>query len=231
MKHRLIANRWRTPDGTLLWSKHTHDFVSHKDKIAEDDYFVDGGNDYIRMSANGIPLINECVYADDDFEKVREFELRGTFATDSDNGNVVRAWIAINRMSDAHLCNCIIDRVDNFDDVDILTSYIDTHTLLYMKELLYRYEKGVSIADHQYLLNEFSHEPVYVEIDTVHHNNFNPFVLENKENAYEHFLKTLDRYSEGFKECATQIEENDIRYITYCALKWMSDFIEEKEKK
>ena len=231
MEHRLIANRWRTPDGTLLWSKYTHDFVTHKDKITKEDYFVDGGNDYIRTSVNGIPLANECVYADDDFEKVREFELRGTFATDGDNGNITRAWIPIKRMSDAHLCNCIIDRINKFDDVDILSGYFDMHTHLYVKELIYRYEKGISIADHQYLLNEFSKEPTYVEIDTEHCNKFNPFVLEDKNNAYEHLKRTLDRYSKGFKECATQIEENDIRYISYCALKWFDSFIEEKQKK
>ena len=45
---KLLANRKQTPDGTILWSKHTHDYVDHQDNIDNQYYFLDGGNSYIR---------------------------------------------------------------------------------------------------------------------------------------------------------------------------------------
>ena len=65
---KLIRNRWQTPDGTILESKHRHDFVSHKDANGE-YYFIDGGTDYIRMTVNKEPMINLCEY-----EEVEELD-------------------------------------------------------------------------------------------------------------------------------------------------------------
>lgn len=48
---KLLANRWKTPDGTILWSKHTHDFILYTDKNGK-QYGVDGGNSYCRMIGN-----------------------------------------------------------------------------------------------------------------------------------------------------------------------------------
>jgi hypothetical protein len=64
---KLIANKWKTPDGTILWSKHRHDYVCHLDLNGE-YYFVDGGNEYVRMSVNKEKLINLCEYDNGTFE-------------------------------------------------------------------------------------------------------------------------------------------------------------------
>lgn len=42
MKNRILVNAIRTPDGTLLHSKHRHDCVIYKDKNGK-EYGVDGG--------------------------------------------------------------------------------------------------------------------------------------------------------------------------------------------
>ena len=48
----LIANRIQTPDGTILWSRFTHDCVFYEDANGE-RYMLDGGNDlYRRVSDN-----------------------------------------------------------------------------------------------------------------------------------------------------------------------------------
>jgi len=52
---RLILNRIKTPDGTILTSYHTHDFVMHTDKNGQ-QYGVDGGLSYSRRIGN----TNEC---------------------------------------------------------------------------------------------------------------------------------------------------------------------------
>ena len=48
----ILSNRMRTPDGTILESKHRHDYVTHLDANGR-EYMLDGGLDYVRGSANG----------------------------------------------------------------------------------------------------------------------------------------------------------------------------------
>ena len=45
---RLLLNRIKTPDGTILTSYNRHDYVTYKDTITKEVLMVDGGNDYIR---------------------------------------------------------------------------------------------------------------------------------------------------------------------------------------
>ena len=50
----LIANRIQTPDGTILWSRYTHDYLEYQDDNGE-TYVLDGGTDYQRGSVNKVP--------------------------------------------------------------------------------------------------------------------------------------------------------------------------------
>lgn len=72
----LIYSAIQTPDGTILQSRHRHDYVSHEDANGE-TYVLDGGVSYIRRSINTIPAKELFLYADDPHEKVREFVERG----------------------------------------------------------------------------------------------------------------------------------------------------------
>ena len=67
---KLIQNKWQTPDGTILISKHRHDYVEYTDKNGE-YYMVDGGNHYIRKSVNKKKMKDLCIYSDGSFEKDR----------------------------------------------------------------------------------------------------------------------------------------------------------------
>lgn len=66
--HYLLANKWRCKDGTILHSKHRHDYVSHT-AVDGTWSFTDGGLDYIRHSGN---MESMCVYTNDPHEKIRE---------------------------------------------------------------------------------------------------------------------------------------------------------------
>lgn len=88
---RLIANRWECPDGTILHSKYRHDFVEHG------EHFVDGGNDYARVTEG---LIDRCIYSDDPFELQREFFVWGSYGK---NGDEDRHWIALKDLTTEHI--------------------------------------------------------------------------------------------------------------------------------
>jgi len=71
MKKNLLVSSIQTPDGTILHSKHKHDYALHKDKNGE-TYFLDGGTTIIRTSLNKNKAKDLSVYDTDKIEKIRE---------------------------------------------------------------------------------------------------------------------------------------------------------------
>jgi hypothetical protein len=47
---RLLLNRIKTPDGTILTSYNRHDYKEYKDTITKEVLMVDGGTDYARRN-------------------------------------------------------------------------------------------------------------------------------------------------------------------------------------
>jgi len=78
----LIYNALKTPDGTIIESRHRHDYVTHTDKNGK-EYMIDGGLDYVRSSANGDEEYL-TVSMDDSHDKVREACKWGTYGIDGD---------------------------------------------------------------------------------------------------------------------------------------------------
>lgn len=76
MEKQLLHSSIRTPDGTILTSRHRHDYVTHLDKNGE-TYILDGGIDYIRASINVEKAEDLSLYSDDAHEKLREVVSRG----------------------------------------------------------------------------------------------------------------------------------------------------------
>lgn len=72
----LLYSAIQTPDGTILESKHRHDYVTHLDKNGE-EYMIDGGLDYQRTNINTIPAKDLSLYSDAPHEKIREMVSRG----------------------------------------------------------------------------------------------------------------------------------------------------------
>ena len=98
----ILSNRMRTPDGTILESKHRHDYVTHLDANGN-EYMLDGGLDYVRVSANGDEEML-TVYDDDPYEDIRGVVKWGTYGK---NGDETLVHVRISDMSTQHLRACL----------------------------------------------------------------------------------------------------------------------------
>ena len=122
---KLILNRIRTPDGTILTSRNVHDYKCYKDKNG-DTYTNDGGVEYLRRSVNVIPWEDLSLYSDDPFEILRENITWGTYGK---NGDEELHYKPISKMSSNHI-NSILSKIK-------LADYLKE---LFEKEMAYRNE-------------------------------------------------------------------------------------------
>ena len=122
---KLILNRIRTPDQTVLTSRNRHDFVSHKDKNGE-LYYTDGGLSYLKRSVNKEPYEDLSLYSDDPFEKLREGIKWGSRGK---NGDEELKYESISNMSSNHI-KSILSKIK-------LAEYMKE---LFEKEMAYRNE-------------------------------------------------------------------------------------------
>lgn len=67
----LVYNAIKCPDGTILVSKHRHDYVCHTQADGR-EYFVDGGLAYQRIGASDEYYQNLSLYEDSPHEDIRE---------------------------------------------------------------------------------------------------------------------------------------------------------------
>lgn len=122
-ERRLIANRWQCPDGTILESKHRHDYVQHLDKVTGNVYALDGGLNYIRYTPG---MIDVSVYTDSPHELQREFF---TWGTRGQHGKQKLKRVALRDMSTEHIKNVLLN----------CSSYLDEHIIeVFKTELEYR---------------------------------------------------------------------------------------------
>lgn len=111
---RLLANKWQTPDGTILWSKHRHDMACHRDRNGE-LYFTDGGNEYVKTSLNlKAPMKNLCVYDNGNHKRRRNSMLWGKNYDKNMNLLPETQYILIKDLEDEHL-EAILRNVTSID--------------------------------------------------------------------------------------------------------------------
>jgi len=82
MNNQIVANRIKTPDGTILQSYHRHDYKTYTDKNGK-EYMVDGGLDYLRRNVHDdAPYIELSLMMDNPFVENREAFHWGTYGKD-----------------------------------------------------------------------------------------------------------------------------------------------------
>ena len=135
MKDRkIILNRIRTPDGTILTSYYRHDFKQYWDKISHELYMVDGGNNYLKRNVNIYEYEELSIYSDSPFYIIRENLYWGTYG---ETGKDKLKFIPLCDMSNSHIEN-ILNKVENFSEM-----YKD----YFWEELLYRKENNIIIKE------------------------------------------------------------------------------------
>lgn len=78
----LLHNSIMCPDGTILVSRHQHDFQMHKQEDGR-EYFVDGGLEYQRIGHSDNEYTNLSVYSDHNHDRIRNnFEWTRNFDKD-----------------------------------------------------------------------------------------------------------------------------------------------------
>ena len=94
----LILNALRTPDGTVIQSRHRHDYVTYTDANGK-EYMVDGGLDYLRRSIHD-DQIDLSEYDDAPHERQRELLTWGTYGI---KGDQPLQYKTIEEMETGHL--------------------------------------------------------------------------------------------------------------------------------
>jgi hypothetical protein len=95
---RLIRNAIQTPDGTILESKHRHDYRSHNDANGK-TYVIDGGLDYVRATVHN-DQISLALYDTEPHSIQAQYLTWGSFGI---RGDQPRRDIRIAEMETSHL--------------------------------------------------------------------------------------------------------------------------------
>lgn len=124
MDKRIILNSIQTPDGTVLISRHVHDYQTHLDKNGY-TYGVDGGNEYLKRIMPTLEVlpwyvrlwnkitgkkednrnyIDLSIMSDAPFEEIRTVYCRGGRGI---NGDEPLTWVPLCEMNDEWLKACI----------------------------------------------------------------------------------------------------------------------------
>jgi hypothetical protein len=100
MNNQIVANRIKTPDGTILQSYHRHDYKTYTDKNGK-EYMVDGGLDYTRRFVHDdAPYIDLSLKMNDSFVEIREAFHWGTRGED---GKQPLTWVPLADMTTEHI--------------------------------------------------------------------------------------------------------------------------------
>jgi hypothetical protein len=100
MSDKILCNRIKTPDGTILESMNRHDYVTYIDANGK-EYMVDGGLDYLRRNVHDdAPYTELSVSSSDEHSVIREVFKWGTYGID---GKQPLKYVILKDMSWDHI--------------------------------------------------------------------------------------------------------------------------------
>jgi hypothetical protein len=95
-----LYNAIKTPDGTVLWCQHRHDYQTHQDAVSGEQYMNDGLQDTIRRSVNIVPYEDLAIFTSSPFEKVRTVKFWASYGKD---GNSPKHYMSLEEMEKTHI--------------------------------------------------------------------------------------------------------------------------------
>lgn len=101
MTKQLLVNKIQCPDGTILESRHRHDYKEHTQEDGR-IYIVDGGLSYQRLGGTDKEFINLAVFSDDPHEKIREHFKWGR-CMGKDGNSIPLEFILLKDLDDGHI--------------------------------------------------------------------------------------------------------------------------------
>ena len=135
--YKILVNSIKTPDGTVLSSRHRHDFVMHQDSVTGEEYGIDGGGEYFRRIGNISQCEDLSITDKTPFEEVRKRFHWGSYGKKGDEPLQRRRLL---ELSDTHI-QAIIENVFKSAEYSVFKTWFE-------KELSYRKEKNITIADY-----------------------------------------------------------------------------------
>jgi len=135
--YKILVNSIKTPDGTVLSSRHRHDFVMHQDSVTGEEYGIDGGGEYLRRIGNVSQCEDLSITDKTPFEEVRKRFHWGSYGKKGDEPLQRRRLL---ELSDTHI-QAIIENVFKSAEYSVFKTWFE-------KELSYRKEKNITIADY-----------------------------------------------------------------------------------
>lgn len=103
---KLIRNAIRCPDGTVIESRHRHDFQPHKQEDGR-EYSVDGGLCYQHISFSDLEFENLALYEGDPHEKIRGGFSWCSVLDENSNRRPQPVFTLLKDLTDDHLDNLI----------------------------------------------------------------------------------------------------------------------------
>ena len=99
MTEKVLVSGFKTPDGTVLYSRHRHDYKTHTDANGE-WYMIDGGVDYVKSSVNVIRAEYISLTTESDHIEIRQHFGWGSYGID---GTEPLHEILLKNMEDSHI--------------------------------------------------------------------------------------------------------------------------------
>ena len=96
----IIYNAIRTPDGTVLVSRHRHDYQSHTDAVTGRYYAADGGHEYLKRCGDIVGMEELSLFDDEPHDVQRRYLSWGTYGKD---GKDALSYRPVSEMSDDHI--------------------------------------------------------------------------------------------------------------------------------
>ena len=132
----IVHNAIQTPDGTIIESRHRHDYVEYTDANGK-FYSVDGGTDYLRRGYEVQDYTEMSLYEDDDIEVIRKVVTRGGRGKD---GRQPLTFVPICEMNDEWLEAAIQYNIDYGMGTMVMNR-------IYKREQEYRKQNNIVIND------------------------------------------------------------------------------------